>query len=124
MDVEAVSQSVALIAATGGIAGLSEAASLEVVRRIRERLRTVFGGDQRSRDALDDAMEDPEDPGRIEELTAAVRYYARRDEVFGAELARWAGEFTAPSVTQNVRAGRDVFAAGRDMTVERPAQDG
>jgi hypothetical protein len=117
----AVSQAVALMAATGAIAGLGESAARGVVARVRDRVRAVFGGDARSVDALERAVRDPDDADRIGELAAALAWYGQRDEQFAGELAEWAQRYApAGSVTQNVRAGRDAYVAGRDMTINRP----
>jgi hypothetical protein len=122
VDVVTVSEAVALMAATGAVSGLGQSAALGVVARIRERVRAVFGGDARSTDALERAVEDPADEGRVRELAAALAWHSQRDEEFAGELAEWAREYApAGSVTQNVRAGRDAYTAGRDVTVhQRP----
>lgn len=119
MDVAAVSEAVALMAATGAVSGMAENAALGVVARIRERVRGVFGSDERSVDALELAVADPSQE-RLQELASALAWYARRDEEFAGELAGWVREY-APggSVVQNVRAGRDAYTAGRDMTVDQ-----
>ncbi|WP_141583391.1 hypothetical protein [Actinomadura sp. WMMA1423] len=122
VDVTAVSEAVALIAATGAVSGLGESAALGVVERIRQRIGAVFGSDTRSVDALEQAVQEPADEGRMRELAAALAWYARRDEAFAQELAGWAEQYApAGSVVQNVRAGRDAYAAGRDMNInQRP----
>ncbi|MBO2448935.1 hypothetical protein J4573_17665 [Actinomadura barringtoniae] len=122
VDVTAMSEAVALMAATGAVSGLSESAALGVVERMRQRVRAVFGSDTRSVDVLEQAVREPSDEGRMRELTAALAWYAQRDEEFASDLAGWADEYMpAGSVVQNVRAGRDAYAAGRDMTVnQRP----
>lgn len=104
MDVVAVSEAVALMAATGAISGLGESAALGVVGRIRERMRGVFTSDARSVDALERAVADPSD-GRVQELAAALAWYARRDEEFADELAGWAREYAAGGVGGAERAG-------------------
>ena len=121
MDVAAVSEAVALMAATGAVSGVAESAALGVVARIRERVRHVFGSDARSVDALELAVADPSEE-RLRELASALARYAGRDEEFAGELAGWVREYApAGSVVQNVRAGRDAYTAGRDMTVnQRP----
>lgn len=107
------------MAATGAVSGLGESAALGVVARIRERVRGVFGSDARSVDALERAVADPSDE-RLEELASALAWYARRDEEFAGELAGWVREYApAGPVVQNVRAGRDAYTAGRDMTVNQ-----
>lgn len=120
MDVTAVSEAVALMAATGAVSGVAEHTALGVVARIRERVRAVFDADARSMDALEQAVVHPSDEVRIGELAAALTWYARHDEGFAAELAEWAAEYAPTrSVVQNVRAGRDAYLAGRDMTINQ-----
>jgi hypothetical protein len=119
VDVVAVSEAVALIAATGGVSGLGESAALGVVARIRDRVRRVFGSDTRSADALERAVENPSE-GQVRELASALAWYARNDEDFASELAGWAQEYgPSGTVVQNVRANRDAYTAGRDMTVNQ-----
>ncbi|WP_326824621.1 hypothetical protein [Streptosporangium sp. NBC_01756] len=122
MDVSAIAAAVAMIAGTGAVTGLGEKAALTLVETIRARIRSVFGADARSVDALEQAQEQPEDDGRIKELAAALAWHAQRDPQFAAELAGWAEKYASPgSVTQQMIAGRDIYAAGRDMTVhQRP----
>jgi hypothetical protein len=123
VDVEAISSAVALIAATGAVSGMSESAALGVVGRVRERIRVVFGGDPRSENALDRALEEPGDESRVRELAAALVWHARQDEVFRGELAGWGRQWvTEDSVTQNVQAGRDAYTAGRDLMVQQSAE--
>jgi len=51
------------------------------------------------------------------ELAAALAWYARRDQTFAHQLAAWAAQVGTSGVTQQVRAGRDAYIAGRDQTV-------
>jgi hypothetical protein len=122
MDVLTVSEAVASIAATGAVSNLSGQAALDVVARIRGRLRAVLHRDERSLDAFACALEDPTDKSRIRELAKAVAWYAQHDDRFASELANWAQEFSiGTSISQKARAGRDTYTAGRDMTVnQRP----
>ncbi|MEV4836058.1 hypothetical protein AB0K05_16155 [Nonomuraea sp. NPDC049486] len=120
MDVAAMASAVALVAGTGAVQGLGESAALSLVAKIRERIRIVFGGDPRSADALERAVATPEDESALHELAEALRWYAERDRAFADEMAEWARQ-TASSgkFVQNVRAGRDAYTAGRDMTVQQ-----
>jgi hypothetical protein len=120
MDVGAVAAAVALMAGTGAVQGIGEQTALAVVARIRARIRAVFGRDERSVDALERAVECPQDQDRVGELAAALAWYAQRDEGFAEELREWAATY-APSgpVNQQVHAGRDAYTAGRDMTVQQ-----
>ncbi len=121
MDVGAVSQAVALLAASGAVSGLGEDAARSLVQRVREGIRSVFAGDERSVDALEAAIADPGDEGRVRELASALAYYAGKNEEFARQLADWARHGAPASVTQNITAGRDAYVAGHDMTVrQRP----
>ena len=123
MDAVTVAETVALIAATGGIQGLAEDTAQGVVTQLRDRIRRVFGDDRQSLDFLARACDVP-DKGRVDELARAIAWHARRDEVFAGELAWLAREYGVPGdVAQHVRAGRDAYTAGRDLTVQqRPGE--
>lgn len=111
-----MSEAVAGLLAVGGVKELGEAAGGGLVAGILARVRAVFGSDARSVDALEQARRDG---GRaaVAELAAALAWYARRDAEFARELAGWAAQAGAGSVTQQVKAGRDAYTAGRDQTV-------
>ena len=110
-----VSEAVAGLLAAGGIKELGEAAGGGLVAGIIDRVKKVFGSDRRSADALERAQRD--EPGAVAELASALAWYAWQDQGFAEELAAWAAQAGAGGVTQNVRAGRDAYAAGRDQTV-------
>ncbi|WP_326637617.1 hypothetical protein OG884_27535 [Streptosporangium sp. NBC_01755] len=122
MDIAAVSSAVALMVAGGAATTMGEQVALDLVERIRERIRAIFGSDERSAETLNQAIEEPGDENRIRSLAEALSWYARRDEEFAGELEGWARDHPAStSLVQNVHAGRDAYAAGRDMTVnQRP----
>jgi hypothetical protein len=111
-----VSKTVAGLLAAGGVKELGEAAGGGLVAGILARVRKVFGSDARSVDALERARRDGTQAA-VAELAAALAWYARRDEAFARELAGWAAQAGAGSVTQQVEAGRDAYTAGRDQTV-------
>lgn len=118
----AVSQAVALMAAGGAMSGLGEDTARSLVQRVRERIRSVFGGDERSVEALEGVIASPEDEQRMEELVSALAYYARKDEGFAGDLDEFARQ-SGSAVTQHIEAGRDAYVAGRDMTVEQRPTD-
>jgi len=107
VDVAVVSEAVAGLLAAGGVKELGEAAGGGLVAGVIERVRKMFGSDARSVDALERARRD----------ASALAWYARRDQVFAEELAAWAAQAGTSGVTQQIRAGRDAYAAGRDQTV-------
>jgi hypothetical protein len=115
VDVAAVSEAVAGLLAVGGVKELGEAAGGGLVAGIVDRVRKVFGSDARSVDALERTQRD--EPGAVAELGSALAWYARRDQAFAEELAAWAAQAGVGGVTQQIRAGRDAYAAGRDQTV-------
>ncbi|MGW0803359.1 hypothetical protein [Nonomuraea sp. NPDC002799] len=120
MSVSEVAAAVALIAGTGAVSGLSEQAALNMVTTIRERIRTIFGDDTPAVRKLERAVEQGDDEDAVRDLAEALCSYAEQDENFAAELAGWAQQRPpAGSVTQTVRAGRDAYTAGRDLTVRR-----
>lgn len=122
MDIAAVSSAVALMAAGGAATTMGEQVALDLIERIRARIRSIFGSDERSAETLEQAIGEPGDESRIRSLAEALSWYARRDEEFAAELEGWARDHpvSAPLV-QNIHAGRDAYAAGRDLTVnQRP----
>ena len=123
VDVAVVSEVVAGLLAAGGIKELGEAAGGGLMAGSIERVRKVFGPDRRSVDALERAQRD--EPGAVDELASALTWYAQQDQGFADELAAWAAQAGTGGVTQNVRAGRDAYAAGRDQTVinyQRPGE--
>jgi hypothetical protein len=122
-DVAVVSEAVAGLLAAGAVKELGEAAGGSLVAGIVDRVRRMFGSDARSVDALERAQQ-----GELEavaELTSALAWYARRDQAFAQELAAWAANAgSIGGVTQQVRAGRDAYLAGRDQTVTNYRQPG
>jgi hypothetical protein len=115
VDVAEASVAVAGLVAAGGTKEPGEVAGGVLTARIVTRVRKVFGSDARSVDALERVHRD--EPGAVADLAAALAWYARRDQAFARELAAWAAKPATGGVTQNIRAGRDVYASGRDQTV-------
>jgi hypothetical protein len=110
-----VSEAVAGLPAAGGVKELGEAAGGDLVAGIIERVRKMFGSDARSVDALEWAQRD--EPGAAAELASALGWYTQRDQGFAEELATWGTQAGTGRVTQQIRAGQDVYVAGRDQTV-------
>ena len=79
MDIAVASQTVARLIAAAGVAERAGAA---------ERVKTVFGSDVRSADALGRAGRG--EPEAVAELASALAWYAGRDKTFEDELAAWA----------------------------------
>jgi hypothetical protein len=116
MDLVAVSQAVAALVASGAGKELTEDVGRGVVTAVVDRVQKVFGRDRRSLDALEQARQGGSAPA-VADLAAALRWYAERDTVFAAELARWADESRSAGISQEISAGRDAYTAGRDQTV-------
>jgi hypothetical protein len=122
VDIAVMSEAVAGMLAAGGVKELGEAAGGSLVAGILERVRKVFGSDVRSVDALERARRN--EPGAVAELASALVWYARQNQAFMQELADWAAQGSASGITQQVRAGRDAYVAGRDQTVTNYPQAG
>jgi hypothetical protein len=123
VDVAVVSEAVAGLLAAGGVKELGEAAGGGLIAGIVGRVRKVFGSDARSVDALDQARAG--EAGAVAELASALAWYARQNQAFAEELAGWAAQAgSVGGVTQQVRAGRDAYTAGRDQTVTNYRQPG
>jgi hypothetical protein len=116
VDVVAASEAVAGLLAAGGVKELGEAAGGGLVAGIIGRVRAVFGSDARSAEALEQVRRDGT-AAAVAELASALAWYARRDQAFAGELAGWAAQAGRGGVSQQVHAGRDAYAAGRDQTV-------
>ncbi|CND88784.1 Uncharacterised protein [Mycobacterium tuberculosis] len=110
MDLVAVSEATAALVAAGAAGAMGEQAATGML----ERIRNVFRGDARATGSLEEAAAGGDETA-MQELAESLRWYARRDEEFAADLERWAAAHS--EVTQNVRAGRDAYVAGRDQTV-------
>jgi hypothetical protein len=113
MDLVAVSETAAALVAAGAAQGVGEQAATGII----ERIRGVFRGDARATESLELATSSG-DEAAVQELAESLRWYARRDEEFAADLERWAA-MAGTHVTQNVRAGRDAYTAGRDQHITR-----
>lgn len=115
MDLVVAAEAVAGVLAAGGVKELGETVGGSLVAGIVDRVKKVFGSDARSADALERTRAG--EPGAVADLASALAWYARRDEAFARELTQWAAQVPAGPVTQNVRAGRDAYVAGRDQTI-------
>lgn len=116
MDLVAVTEAVAGIIAAGGVKELAEGAGGGLVSGIVKRVRSVFGSDARSVDALEQAQRQAA-PSAVRDLASALAWYAERDEEFARELSDWAATATPGRVTQQVFAGRDAYTAAGDQKI-------
>jgi hypothetical protein len=90
----------------------------------RRLLRRVFG----HRDAgealplpVADLVADPGDADALAALRLAMRRQLEADGAMLAEVKQLLADAPRRAVTQHVIAGRDAYVAGRDMTINRPA---
>lgn len=117
MDVVAVTEAVAGVVAAGGVKELAESAGGGLVAGMVKRIRSVFGSDARSVDALAQAQQQPT-PAAVRDLASALAWYAHRNQEFAKELEGWAAWAKPVTVNQHVFAGRDAFVSARDQTIE------
>jgi hypothetical protein len=122
MDPVVISETVAALVASGAGKGLGEGVGSGLVTRITAGIRKVFGRDRRSLESLEKATSDGS-PQSIEELAAALHWYAQQDLEFARELAEWASQ-AGPEIRQQVKANRQSFAAGRDQTIFKLGGEG
>ena len=110
----------AAVGAYGGavLAKLRDGAADATVSLGHRMLQRVFGPRSEGEPLpapLDDLVADPYDDDALGAVRLAVRKVLAADPVLEAEVrSMLAG---AEGVTQQVRAGRDAYAAGRDQTV-------
>ena len=117
MDLVPVTEAVAGIVAAGGVKELAESAGGGLVGGIIRRIRSVFGSDARSMDALEQAQQQAT-PAAVQNLALALAWYAQRDQEFARELEGWAASAKRGTVNQQVFAGRDAYVSARDQKIE------
>jgi hypothetical protein len=117
MDVATVTEAVAGIVAAGGVKELADSAGGGLVAGIIKRIRSVFGSDARSVDALEQAQQQGTSAA-VRELASALAWYAQRDQQFARELEGWAASARPGTVNQQVFAGRDAYVSAGDQTIE------
>lgn len=115
VDAAVASELVAGLLAAGGAKELGEAVGGGLVAGITGRVRKVFGSDARAVDALEQARQAATDAA-VQDLAAALAWYARRDQAFAEELTAWAEQAGPGRVTDSVAADHSV-AAARDVTI-------
>jgi len=110
----------AAVGAYGGavLAKVRDEAADATVGLGRRLLQRVFGtraGGEPLPRPLADLVADPGDGDALAAVRLVVRKALAADPVLAAEVGALLA--AAPGVTQQVRAGRDAYAAGRDQTV-------
>lgn len=122
LDPVVVAQTVAALVASGAGKGLAEGVGDGLASSVIAAIRKKFGGDRRSLKALEKASSDGS-PQSIEELAAALHWYAQGDPDFTRDLDGWAKQ-AGPEMHQQVKASRNSFAAGRDQVIYKLGGEG
>lgn len=68
---------------------------------------------------LAELAQNPDDEDTLGAVRRAIRKALERDSAMVAEVRSILADAPRSSVTQNIRAGRDAYVAGRDMTINR-----
>jgi hypothetical protein len=90
-------------------------ATVGLGRRLLQRIFGTWGDGEPLPGPLADLAADPRDADALAAVRLAVRKALAADPMLAGEVqSMLAG---APGVTQEVRAGRDAYVAGRDQTV-------
>jgi hypothetical protein len=92
-------------------------ATVGLGRRLSQR---VFGRQSQGEPLpgpLADLAADPDDAMALNAVTYAIRKALEADAAMLAEVRTMLASAPGTSVTQNIRAGRDAYVAGRDQTV-------
>ena len=90
-------------------------ATVGLGRRLLQRVFGSRGEAQPLPDPLAALAADPGDDDALAAVRLAIRQALAQDPVMQAEVRAMLA--SAPDVTQQVRAGRDAYTAGRDQTV-------
>jgi hypothetical protein len=90
-------------------------ATVGLGRRLLQRIFGTRGDGEPLPGPLADLAADPRDADALAAVRLVVRKALAADPVLAAEVGSMLA--AAPGVAQQVRAGRDAYAAGRDQTV-------
>jgi hypothetical protein len=85
-------------------------------------LQRVFGRQKAGKPLpgpLADAVAYPDDEEILQTLKAAIRKALERDAAMSAEVRALVPATARASITQNIRARRDVYASAGDMTIHQ-----
>ena len=116
----------AAVGAYGGavLAKVRDDAADATVGLERRLLQRVFGhrGEKRPLpEPLAELVAHPGDADALGALRLAIRRQLEADPAMLADVRSLLASAPGTTVTQHVRAGRDAYVAGRDMTITRPA---
>ena len=97
-------------------------ATVGVGRRLLQR---VFGrrtDNEPLPEPLAELVSYPDDADVLAALRVAIRRHLEADAAMLADVRSLLASAPGTTVTQHIRAGRDAYVAGRDLTVNRPAE--
>jgi len=96
-------------------------ATVGLGRRLLQRVFGHHGEDEPLPESLAELVSYPDDADALGALRLAIRRYLEADAAMLADVRTLLASAPSTTVTQRVRAGRDAYVAGRDMTINRPA---
>jgi hypothetical protein len=124
---EATPYVTAAVGAYGGavLAKVRDDAADATVGVGRRLLQRVFGRRPENEplpEPLAELVSYPDDADVLAALRVAIRRQLEADAAMLADVRSLLAPAPGTTVTQNIRAGRDAYVAGRDLTVNRPAE--
>ena len=97
-------------------------ATVGVGRRLLQRVFGQRNEDQPLPEPLAELVSCPDDADVLAALRVAIRRHLEADAAMLADVRALLASAPGTTVTQHIRAGRDAYVAGRDLTVNRPAE--
>ena len=126
LAVEAMPYVTAAVGAYGGavLAKVRDDAADATVGLGRRLLQRVFGHHGENEplpEPLAELVSYPDDTDVLASLRLAIRRQLEADAVMLADVRTLLASAPGTTVNQRIRAGRDAYVAGRDMTINRPS---
>jgi hypothetical protein len=97
-------------------------ATVGLGRRLLQRVFGQHGEEESLPQPLAELVAYPDDADVLASLRLAIRRQLESDAAMLADIRTLLASAPTTTVTQHVRAGRDAYVAGRDMTINRPAE--
>jgi len=94
-------------------------ATVGVGRRLLQRVFGKRGEDEPLPEPVAELVQYPDDADVLAVLRLAIRRQLEADAAMLADCQSILASAPGTTVTQNVKAGRDAYVAGRDMTINR-----
>ena len=94
-------------------------ATVGVGRRLLQRVFGHHGEEEPLPEPLADLVAYPDDEDALGALRLAIRRQLEADAAMLADVRALLSAAGGTAVSQNIRAGRDAYVAGRDMTINR-----